>query len=69
MLCCYAEQFVFSNHDEMVKGQDERTIWQWGGDQQDDEPAVVPSCPSPSKRDPPREAGGHLQDQPGEEVE
>ena len=53
----------------MVQGEDERTIWQWGGDQQDDEPAVVPSCPSPSKRDPSRGAGGHLQDQPGEEAE
>ena len=69
MLFFYAEQFVFANHYEMVKGEDERTIWQWGGDQQDDEPAVVPSCPSPSKRDPSRGAGGHLQDQPGEEAE
>ena len=69
MLCCYAEQFVFANHHEMVKGQDERTIWQWGGDQQDDEPTVVPSCPTPSKRNGSREARGHLQDQPGEEAE
>ena len=53
----------------MVQGEDERTIWQRRGDQQDDEPAVVPSCPSPSKRDRSREAGGHLQDQPGEEAQ
>ena len=66
---CYAEQFVFANHDEMVQGQDGRTIWQRRGDQQDDEPAVVSSCPTPSKRCRSREAGGHLQDQPGEEAE
>ena len=69
MLCCFAEQFAFVNHDEMVKGEIEGTIWQRGGDQQEDESAVVPSCPSPSKRDRSRDAKGHLQDQPGEEAE
>ena len=69
MLCCFAEQFAFANHHEMVQGQDERTIWQWGRDQQDDEPTVVSSCPTPSKRYGSRKARGHLQDQPGEEAE
>ena len=68
MLCCYAEQFVFANHHGMVQGQDERTIWQWGGDQKDDEPAAVPSCLTPSKRCRSREERGHLQDQHGEEA-
>ena len=67
MLCCFAEQFAFANHHEMVQGQDERTIWQWGGYQQDDEPTVVSSCLTPSNG--PREARGYLQDQPGEEAE
>ena len=69
MLFFYAEQFVFANHHEMVKGEDERTIWQWGGDQQDDEQDVVSSCPTSSKRNGSREGRGHLQDQPGEEAE
>ena len=69
MLRCYAEKVAFANHHEMVQGQDERTIWQWGGDQQDDEPTVVSSCPTPSKRNGSREARGNFQDQPGEEAE
>ena len=53
----------------MVKGEIERTIWQRRGDQQDDEPSAIPSSPISSKRDQSRQAGGHLQDQPGEEAQ